>query len=119
MNLMTKDKPYNTLSTFYKQKFHKKVFKVALNGNFTCPNKDGLSGVGGCIYCSESGSGDYAGEKHLSLQEQFNQVKDRMHQKWPDAYYISYFQANTSTYDTVSRLQKLYDEALSLDPNIV
>jgi radical SAM protein (TIGR01212 family) len=119
MNLMTKEKPYNTLNAFYQHKFGKKVFKVSLNGNFTCPNKDGFSGVGGCIYCSESGSGDFAGNKDFSLQKQFNQVKDMMHQKWPDAYYISYFQANTSTYGTVERLRSLYYEALSLDENVI
>ena len=52
MNLMTKEKPYNTLNAFYRNKFGKKVFKVSLNGGFTCPNKDGTKGVGGCIFCS-------------------------------------------------------------------
>ena len=78
MNLITKEKPYNTLNAFYRNKFGKKVFKISLNGNFTCPNKDGKSGYGGCIYCSESGSGDYAGNKLLSLKDQFNQVKNLM-----------------------------------------
>ncbi len=119
MNLMTKEKPYNTLTAFYKEKFQTKVFKVALNGNFTCPNKDGSSGVGGCIYCSESGSGDYAGNTSDSLTNQFYSVRDRMLQKWPDASYIAYFQANTNTYDTADRLQERYDEVLSLDSKIV
>lgn len=119
MNLMTKEKPYNTLNAFYRNKFKKKVFKVSLNGDFTCPNKDGFSGTGGCIYCTESGSGDYAGDKSKSLLEQFTTVKDMMHQKWKDAYYIAYFQANTNTYDTVDRLRSLYFESISLDPNIV
>ncbi len=119
MNLMTKEKPYNTLNAFYRQKFGKKVFKISLNGNFTCPNKDGKSGYGGCIYCSESGSGDFAGDKTLSLKDQFNQIKQLMHQKWQDGLYIAYFQANTNTYDTVDRLRYLYETALALDPNII
>ncbi|MCK5762095.1 MAG: TIGR01212 family radical SAM protein [Candidatus Izimaplasma sp.] len=119
MNLMTKEKPYNTLNAFYRNKFGKKVFKISLNGDFTCPNKDGKSGYGGCIYCSESGSGDFAGDKSLSLKEQFGQVKALMHNKWSEGLYIAYFQSNTNTYETVDRLRYLYDTALSLDDNIV
>lgn len=119
MNLMTKEKPYNTLNAFYRHKFGKKVFKVSLNGGFTCPNKDGQSGTGGCYFCTESGSGDFAGNRADSLHVQFQQIKQMMHQKWDDAYYIAYFQANTNTYDTVDRLKDLYEEAISLDPNIV
>ena len=119
MNLMTKEKPYNTLNAFYRHKFKKKVFKVSLNGDFTCPNKDGKSGYGGCIYCTESGSGDFAGNKLDSLQSQFSKVKDMMSQKWSDALYIAYFQANTNTYGSIDKLKKLYNEALTLDPKIV
>jgi len=119
MNLMTKEKRYNTLNAFYRNKFGKKVFKVSLNGDFTCPNKDGKSGYGGCIYCTESGSGDFAGDKNDSLKLQFNKVRDMMHEKWNDALYISYFQANTNTYDTPERLRKLFYESISFDKNIV
>lgn len=119
MNLITKEKPYNTLNAFYRQKFGKKVFKISLNGNFSCPNKDGKSGYGGCIYCSELGSGDFAGNKLLSLEDQFNQVKTLMHNKWKDGLYIAYFQANTSTYDSVDRLRYLFETALSLDEKII
>lgn len=119
MNLMTKEKPYNTLNAFYRHKFGKKVFKVSLNGGFTCPNKDGTKGFGGCIFCSESGSGDFAGNIEDSLEKQFKNVKEMMHEKWSDAYYIAYFQANTNTYDTCENLRKIYYKALSLDPNIV
>ena len=119
MNLMTKEKPYNTLNAFYRNKFGKKVFKIALNGDFTCPNKDGKSGYGGCIYCSELGSGDFAGNKTLPLEDQFNQVKSLMQNKWSDGLYIAYFQANTNTYDTVERLRYLYETALSLDDKII
>lgn len=116
---MTKEKPYNTLNAFYRNKFGKKVFKIALNGGFTCPNKDGKSGYGGCIYCSELGSGDFAGDKSLSLKDQFKQVKQLMLNKWHDGLYIAYFQANTNTYDKVDKLRYLYETALALDKNIV
>jgi len=116
---MTKEKPYNTLNAFYRNKFGKKVFKVSLNGGFTCPNKDGTKGVGGCIFCSESGSGDFAGKIEDSLENQFQAVKTMMHQKWHDAYYIAYFQANTNTYDSAENLRTIYEKALSLDPNII
>ncbi|MBN2604466.1 MAG: TIGR01212 family radical SAM protein [Bacilli bacterium] len=119
MNLMTSEKRFNTLNAFYREKFGKKVFKISLNGNFTCPNKDGKSGYGGCIYCTELGSGDFAGDKSLSLQAQFNVVKNMMEEKWNDGLYISYFQANTNTYSDVTSLRKLYYDALKLDDKIV
>jgi radical SAM protein (TIGR01212 family) len=119
MHYRTLEKPYNTLNNYYKHTYGKKVFKIALNGNFTCPNKDGSKGLGGCIYCSESGSGDFAGNKHQSLKEQFTQVKEMMEQKWKDGSYIAYFQANTNTYKDVETLRTLFEEALSLDPKII
>ena len=119
MNLMTKEKPYNTLNAFYRHKFGKKVFKVSLNGNFTCPNLDGTKATGGCIFCTESGSGDFAGDKNDSLATQFQQIKDMMSMKWKDAFYIAYFQANTNTYGPIEKLRELYYEAISLDPKIV
>ncbi|MCF7927032.1 MAG: TIGR01212 family radical SAM protein [Candidatus Izimaplasma sp.] len=119
MNLMDKEKRYNTLNRFLRYKYGTKVFKIPLNGGFTCPNKDGTKRTGGCIYCSPSGSGDFAGDKTLPLSSQFQIVKKRMHDKWSRGYYIVYFQANTNTYDRVGRLKKLYEEALSLDQKIV
>ena len=62
-------KNYNTLTEYYKNKYNKKVAKIALNANFTCPNKDGKKGFGGCTYCSKMGSGDTAGDKNLPLKE--------------------------------------------------
>ena len=119
MNLMTSEKRYNTLNAYYKVKYGKKVFKVSLDGGFTCPNKDGNKGTKGCIYCSEAGSGDFAGNKLKSITNQFKEVKSRMLEKWPDAYTIAYFQANTNTYKPVEELRKLYDEALNADASIV
>ena len=110
---------FNTLNDYYQKKYGKKVFKVSLNGGFTCPNKDGVSGIGGCIYCSELGSGDYAGNPDVSLKIQYDAVKAQLSKKWPDAYTIAYFQANTNTYKPIKALKQLYDQALTLDSQMV
>ena len=110
---------YYTLDYYYKNKYNSKVFKVALNGNFTCPNRDGKISTLGCIFCSESGSGDFAGDKELPLKEQFEQVKAVLLKKWPKAKYIPYFQANTNTYGPISKLKALFNEAVTLDNDIV
>lgn len=109
------NKRYHTLDYYYKQKFHSKVFKVSLNAGFTCPNIDGTVGYGGCIYCSKTGSGEFAGNKEESLKEQFNTVKKMMLKKWPNAKYIGYFQARTNTYADIKTLKKLYETVLSFD----
>ena len=108
------NKRYHTLNYFYKTKFNSKVFKVALNGNFTCPNKDGTKGVGGCIYCSPSGSGDFAGNIKDDLVSQFNKIKEIELMKWPNAKYIAYFQANSNTYDSLERLKERYEAVIDL-----
>ena len=112
------NKRYYTLDYFYKHKFNSKVFKVSLNGGFTCPNKDGKVGSGGCIYCSKSGSGEYAGDVKKDLVTQFNEVKEMMLKKWPKAKYIGYFQANTNTYAPLEELKEKYETILKLD-NVV
>ena len=112
------NKRYYTLDYFYKHKFNSKVFKVSLNAGFTCPNKDGKVGTRGCIYCSKTGSGEYGGDKNKDLVTQFNEVKNMMLKKWPNAKYIGYFQANTNTYAPVSVLKEKYETILKLD-NVV
>lgn len=119
MNFSQSEKKYHTYNNYLKAKFGKKVFKVPLDGGFTCPNKDGTSGLGGCIFCTPSGSGDFAGDKHDDLKTQFNQVKTRLHEKWPDASYIAYFQANTNTHKPLPLLKTMFEEALGLDEFIV
>ena len=109
------NKRYHTLDYFYKNKFGKKVCKISLNAGFTCPNKDGTKGYGGCIYCSKLGSGDFAGNKEKDLITQFNEVKEIMKKKWPDALYIGYFQANTNTYAKTEVLKQKYEPILALD----
>ena len=109
------NKRYHTLNYFYQTKFNSKVFKVSLNGNFTCPNRDGKVGIGGCIFCSKLGSGEYGGNREKDLVTQFNEVKEVLHHKWPKAKYIGYFQANTNTYDTIDNLKEKYETILKLD----
>ena len=112
------NKRYHTLDYFYKQKFNSKVFKVSLNAGFTCPNIDGTVGVGGCIYCSNLGSGEYAGNSKDDLITQFNEVKNMMSKKWPNSKYIGYFQAHTNTYAPLEVLKEKYETILKLD-NVV
>lgn len=109
------NKRYHTLNYYFKNRYGKKTFKVSLNGNFSCPNK--INGKG-CIFCSRLGSGDFAGNKEKDLITQFNEVKKIMEQKWPDSYYIGYFQANTNTFAPVNELKEKYETILSLE-NVV
>jgi len=110
---------YYTLNYYLNKRFNSKVFKVALNGGFTCPNRDGKVSTRGCIFCSPSGSGDFAGNRNDPLNIQFNTVKDIIHLKWPNAKYIAYFQANTNTYGPIEKLRKIFYEAINLNPDIV
>lgn len=116
MNLMTKDKPYNTLDAYYKAKYGKKVAKIALNAGFTCPNRDGKKGYGGCLYCSSLKSGDFAGNVNLSISEQFKEIKAIMEGKWSSFYYMPYLQAGTNTYADIDTLRRVYMEAISIYP---
>ena len=109
------NKRYYTLDYFYKHKFNSKVAKISLNANFTCPNKDGTKGIGGCIYCSKLGSGDYAGNVKDDIVKQFNDIKKVMDNKWKDTLYIGYFQANSNTYASVDRLKEVYEPILKQD----
>ena len=109
------NKRYHTLNYYLKKKYGKKVIKVSLNGGFTCPNRDGTKGIGGCTYCSELGSGDFGGDPCKSIQEQFAEVRQKLSAKWPDALYIPYFQARTNTYAPLDKLKLLFEEALSIE----
>ena len=112
------NKRYHTLDYFYKHKFNSKEFKVSLNAGLSCPNIDGTVGKGGCIYCSNSGSGEFAGNKNDDIITQFNEIKKMMLKKWPNAKYIGYFQAHTNTYAPVETLKKLYEPILQQE-NVV
>lgn len=111
-------KRYHAFNGHLRHRFGEKVFKVSLDAGFTCPNRDGRVGYGGCVYCSERGSGDFAGEQTLSIHQQFGEVQAQMHKKWPKAKYLAYFQAYTNTYAELGELRQLYEQALS-EPGVV
>ncbi len=91
---------YRSVSTYLKDKFGEKTIKLAIDGGFTCPNRDGAKGTGGCIFCSDSGSGEFASD----IEDQIRLFSD----KWPRAKYLAYFQNHTNTYAPVSELREKY-----------
>ncbi len=109
---------YTTLNSFLKEKFGIKVYKIVLNGGFTCPNRDGKIDTRGCIFCSKGGSGDFAESPELSITEQIENGKKRLEKKIKSGKYIAYFQAFTNTYAPVERLKAIYTEAIN-HPDIV
>lgn len=102
---------YKTLSQHYREKFGCKVYKLAIDGGFTCPNRDGTLGVGGCIFCSGSGSGDFA-VSGASVAEQLEKAREKVSFKIKNGKYIAYFQSFTNTYGPVDRLEALYRAAM-------
>ena len=102
---------YRTLNQHYQETFGCKVYKLAIDAGFSCPNRDGTLGHGGCIFCSGEGSGEFA-EKGCSVTAQLLQAKRRVSAKIKDGKYIAYFQAFTNTYAPVEHLRKLYEEAI-------
>ena len=111
-----------TVSEYLKERYGKKIYKLSINAGFTCPNRDGTLGSRGCIFCSGSGSGDFAQSPELSVTKQIEQGKQRVEAKMPasieGARYIAYFQAFTNTYAPVEKLRELYMEAVE-HPDIV
>lgn len=113
---MTKEMPpelrgkrINTISDHLKDRFGKKTIKLAIDGGFTCPNRDGSKGFGGCTFCSDTGSGEFSSD----IDDQIRLLSD----KWPDAAYLAYFQNHTNTYAPVDELRRKYYEVLK-DPRI-
>ncbi len=107
------NKRYHTYNYFLRNKFHQKVFKVPLDINSTCPNKE----TGGCIYCSNNSISNISNSK-VNIIEQFTTVKNTMERKWPNSLYIPYFQSGTNTYRSVLELKPLIEKLLEL-PNVV
>lgn len=105
----------NTLNQHYRKIFGEKVYKLSLDGGFTCPNRDGTLGHRGCIFCSEGGSGDFAASRKLSVSEQLKQAKEIFSCKNTGKKYIAYFQAFTGTYAPYSYLKRQYMEAIEPD----
>lgn len=103
------NKRYHTWNYYLKQRYQNKVYKVPLNAGFTCPNRDGKAGVGGCTFCSSLGSGDFAGNVKDDLMTQFVSGKQMMERKWPNGLAIAYFQAYTNTYASLDFLRQIYE----------
>jgi radical SAM protein (TIGR01212 family) len=107
------DKRYQSLNYFLREKFYGKVFKISIDAGFSCPNRDGTISSGGCLFCSERGSGDFAGNRDFSIKNQFEDIKDMMSKKWKTEKYIAYFQAYTNTYGSIEELREKYEQAVS------
>lgn len=109
---------YTSLNSYLKKRFGCKVYKLAINGGFTCPNRDGKIDTRGCIFCSKGGSGEFAESAEKSVTQQIDDGKKRVEKKTKDGKYIAYFQAFTNTYAPVCKLKSLYTEAIN-HPDIV
>lgn len=109
---------YLSFNKYLKDKFGQKVYKISLDGGFTCPNRDGKTGTRGCIFCSKGGSGDFAESREMSITEQIENGKKRVEKKIKSGKYIAYFQAFTNTYAPVEILRQKYEEAIN-HPDIV
>lgn len=103
---------YYSLSDYLKQTYGEKLYKLSLSGGCTCPNRDGTIGVGGCSFCSAGGSGDFAADPNLSLEEQLAFAKEKVQRKAHGSGYIAYFQSYTGTYGDLKRLRDLYLETV-------
>ena len=101
------------LNGYLKNKYGCKVYKLALNANVTCPNRDGKIGDKGCIFCSAGGAGDFAPYKMKSIDEQIKEAKERVSLKIKDGKYIAYFQSFTNTYGPIDYLEKIFTEAIN------
>lgn len=105
---------YKTLNEHYREKFGCKVYKLSINAGFTCPNRDGTKGTGGCAFCSGAGGGEFAAVGS-GIKEQLETAKLLVEAKNKDGKYIAYFQAFTNTYAPTKRLNELYYEAIKPD----
>lgn len=108
------EKRFLSIDAVFKRKFGRKTVKIPLNAGLGCPNRDGSKGVGGCVYCSSSLSGEFAGSPSLTLADQFEATKRLYLNKWGETAYIAYLQAGSNTYAPVGRLKRIYDEALAI-----
>ena len=104
---------YLSLNNYLKSTFGCKVYKISLNAGFTCPNRDGTIDTRGCIFCSRGGSGDFAEDASLSVEQQIEQGKKRVSGKIKDGKYIAYFQAFTNTYAPVDVLRERFTQAIN------
>ena len=109
------EKRYYSVNEYCKQKFGDKVYRLSLNAGCTCPNRDGSLSYGGCAFCSEGGSGDFATSYNISVTTQIEEAKKRIQQKTDCNKFIAYFQAYTNTYGPIEHLRQVFTEAISSD----
>ena len=109
------NKRYYTYDYYLRRRFGAKVAKIPLDIGLTCPNIDGRCGVGGCIYCSGRGSGDFAESPLLPIEEQYRLTREKLSSKWSTERCIAYFQAHTNTYAPLEFLKESFERALLLD----
>jgi len=112
------NKPYHSFNYMLKERFGNKIYKLALNGGMTCPNRDGTLDFRGCIFCGQGGSGDFAGNRQQSITEQINTQKETILKKRNASYFIAYFQAYTNTYAPIEYLTSIFTEAIE-NPDII
>ena len=109
-------KPYHSLDYELRQQFGRKIYKLSLDGGMSCPNRDGTLGTGGCIFCSQGGSGDFAASRQTAVSRQIEQAMAQVKRNMPDGSqgsYIAYFQSYTNTYAPLPYLKQLFGEAVS------
>lgn len=109
---------YRSANEYYRSLFGQKIYRLALDAGCTCPNRDGTLGYGGCIFCSGSGSGEFAADRDLPVREQLLQAKAKVAEKCGSGSYIAYFQNFSNTYGDENVLKQKYEEAIS-DPQVV
>ena len=117
MTVYWDEKRYHSLNYHLKKNYGEKLYKISLDGGMTCPNRDGMLGTRGCIFCSEGGSGDFAASRTLSITEQIETGKQQAARKYAGSSYIAYFQAYTNTYAPVAYLRQIFTEAIQ-NPDI-
>lgn len=113
MELNKKVNRYYSLNQYFKENYNEKIYKVSIDAGFSCPNRDGTISTGGCIFCSESGSGEFAGNRIKSITEQINEQLELISSKFPHGKVIAYFQNFTNTYGDIEYLNKIYNEAIA------
>ena len=109
------NKRYQTLNYYLKTKYNSKVCKIPLDAGFTCPNRDGKCGTGGCLFCSDQGSGEFTLPDETNLLTQYNKNKEMMLKKWPNSLCIPYFQSYTNTYGSLNRIKECVTPFLNID----
>ncbi len=109
------NKRYHTFNYDLRQRYGFKVYRVPLNTNLSCPNRDGTCGSGGCVFCNEDGSGEFAGHVDDDLMTQYQKGKAMMSRKWPDAFPMAYFQAFSNTYAPLDTLKSFFEPFIQMD----